>query len=184
MFDINLAVTPHRMVNVWPRVLPPTRQRTCDVERTPSSWNSRTASATSMPDAPFRRNTCCRWGLHGSGSPLADATGTADPDLGAGDDHAVPIDQDMGSTLAAVHDCLPRGGWFVFEIRRPEGRDWDRKSAQSPHVARHPPSFTRARQHDHRRSQAGILSRQQLPRVRGSYWINEPVGIIAARASD
>jgi len=25
-----------------------------------------------------------------------------------------------------VHDCLHLGGWFVFETRRPEVRDWER----------------------------------------------------------
>ena len=35
-------------------------------------------------------------------------------------------DDDWRSTLAAVHDCLRPGGWFVFETRRPEVRDWER----------------------------------------------------------
>lgn len=34
-------------------------------------------------------------------------------------------DEDWCSTLAAVHGCLHRGGWFVFETRRPEVRDWE-----------------------------------------------------------
>jgi SAM-dependent methyltransferase len=35
-------------------------------------------------------------------------------------------DDDWHSTLAAAHDCLRPGGWFVFETRRPEVRDWER----------------------------------------------------------
>ena len=35
-------------------------------------------------------------------------------------------DDDWRSTLAGVHDCLRPGGWFVFETRRPEVRDWER----------------------------------------------------------
>jgi SAM-dependent methyltransferase len=35
-------------------------------------------------------------------------------------------DDDWRSTLAAVRDCLRPGGWFVFETRRPEVRDWER----------------------------------------------------------
>ena len=35
-------------------------------------------------------------------------------------------DEDWQSTLAAVHGHLQPGGWFVFETRRPEVRDWER----------------------------------------------------------
>ena len=35
-------------------------------------------------------------------------------------------DEDWQSTLAAVHGHLRPGGWFVFETRRPEVRDWER----------------------------------------------------------
>jgi SAM-dependent methyltransferase len=35
-------------------------------------------------------------------------------------------DDDWYGTLAAVRDCLRPGGWFVFETRRPEVRDWER----------------------------------------------------------
>jgi SAM-dependent methyltransferase len=35
-------------------------------------------------------------------------------------------DDDWHSSLAAVRDCLRPGGWFVFETRRPEVRDWER----------------------------------------------------------
>ena len=34
-------------------------------------------------------------------------------------------DEDWSSTLDAVHGCLRPGGWFVFETRRPEARDWE-----------------------------------------------------------
>jgi SAM-dependent methyltransferase len=34
-------------------------------------------------------------------------------------------DDDWARTLAAVHDCLRPDGWFVFETRRPEVRDWE-----------------------------------------------------------
>jgi SAM-dependent methyltransferase len=34
-------------------------------------------------------------------------------------------DQDWHETLAAVRGCLPPGGWFVFETRRPEARAWE-----------------------------------------------------------
>ncbi|MEO3936838.1 class I SAM-dependent methyltransferase [Dermatophilaceae bacterium Soc4.6] len=34
-------------------------------------------------------------------------------------------DADWSTTLEAVHDCLHLGGWFVFETRRPEVRDWE-----------------------------------------------------------
>lgn len=35
-------------------------------------------------------------------------------------------DEDWRGTLAAVHACLRPSGWFVFETRRPEVRDWER----------------------------------------------------------
>ncbi len=34
-------------------------------------------------------------------------------------------DDDWSATLAAVAASLPVGGWFVFETRRPEVRDWE-----------------------------------------------------------
>lgn len=34
-------------------------------------------------------------------------------------------DEDWSSALDAVHGCLRPGGWFVFETRRPEVRDWE-----------------------------------------------------------
>lgn len=33
-------------------------------------------------------------------------------------------DEDWAQTLDAVHGVLRRGGWFVFETRRPEARAW------------------------------------------------------------
>ena len=35
-------------------------------------------------------------------------------------------DADWSDTLRAVHDSLRPEGWFVFETRRPEARDWQR----------------------------------------------------------
>ena len=34
-------------------------------------------------------------------------------------------DEDWSATLHAVRTCLRPGGWFVFETRRPEVRDWE-----------------------------------------------------------
>lgn len=34
-------------------------------------------------------------------------------------------DHDWQHTLRSVHGCLRPGGWFVFETRRPEVRDWE-----------------------------------------------------------
>lgn len=34
-------------------------------------------------------------------------------------------DDDWSATLDAVHGCLRPGGWFVFETRQPEVRDWE-----------------------------------------------------------
>ena len=34
-------------------------------------------------------------------------------------------DEDWYATLSAVRTCLRPGGWFVFETRRPEVRDWE-----------------------------------------------------------
>ncbi len=34
-------------------------------------------------------------------------------------------DEDWALTLDAVHGCLRPGGWFAFETRRPEARDWE-----------------------------------------------------------
>ena len=33
--------------------------------------------------------------------------------------------EDWDATLGAVRSCLRPGGWFVFETRRPEVRDWE-----------------------------------------------------------
>jgi SAM-dependent methyltransferase len=34
-------------------------------------------------------------------------------------------DDDWAATLDAVRGCLRPGGWFAFETRRPEARDWE-----------------------------------------------------------
>jgi len=61
-----------------------------------------------------------------------DATALADMDLAAdlvvmtGNVAQVFVsDDDWLRTLNAVHACLRPGGWFVFETRRPEVRDWE-----------------------------------------------------------
>lgn len=38
-------------------------------------------------------------------------------------------DDDWSLTLDAVRSCLRPGGWFAFETRRPEVRDWERWDA-------------------------------------------------------
>lgn len=35
-------------------------------------------------------------------------------------------DQDWAQTLSAIRDSLRPAGWFAFETRRPEARDWER----------------------------------------------------------
>lgn len=45
-------------------------------------------------------------------------------------------DDDWQVTLAAVHDCLRPGGWFTFETRRPEVRDWERWNMAPTSVGR------------------------------------------------
>lgn len=64
-----------------------------------------------------------------------DGDATAVPDLDEGADLVVMTgnvaqvfvdDEDWHTTLGAVHRLLRPGGWFVFETRRPEVRDWER----------------------------------------------------------
>jgi SAM-dependent methyltransferase len=65
--------------------------------------------------------------VHGDATPLAGFGETADLAVMTGNVAQVFVsDEDWRCTLTAVHDCLRPGGWFVFETRRPEVRDWDR----------------------------------------------------------
>jgi SAM-dependent methyltransferase len=65
--------------------------------------------------------------VHGDASALRDRRLTADLAVMTGNVAQVFVsDDDWRSTLAAVRDCLRPGGWFVFETRRPEVRDWER----------------------------------------------------------
>ena len=43
-------------------------------------------------------------------------------------------DQDWSATLSAVRAVLRPGGWFVFESRRPEARDWENWDVAPTHV--------------------------------------------------
>jgi len=65
--------------------------------------------------------------VHGDATALAGRGVAADLAVMTGNVAQVFVsDDDWRSTLAAVHDCLRPGGWFVFETRRPEVRDWER----------------------------------------------------------
>jgi len=65
--------------------------------------------------------------VHGDATALVGRGVTADLAVMTGNVAQVFVsDWDWGSTLAAVRDCLNLGGWFVFETRPPEVRDWER----------------------------------------------------------
>lgn len=65
--------------------------------------------------------------VHGDASALPARRLTADLAVMTGNVAQVFVsDDDWRRTLAAVRDCLRPGGWFVFETRRPEARDWER----------------------------------------------------------
>jgi SAM-dependent methyltransferase len=65
--------------------------------------------------------------VHGDAAALAGSGETADLTVMTGNVAQVFVsDGDWRSTLAAVHECLRPGGWFVFETRRPEARNWER----------------------------------------------------------
>ncbi len=64
--------------------------------------------------------------VHGDATALADRGAAADLAVMTGNVAQVFVDdEDWAATLAAVHDCLRPGGWFAFETRRPEVRDWE-----------------------------------------------------------
>ena len=61
--------------------------------------------------------------INGDATALA---GTADMAVMTGNVAQVFVsDADWSETLTAVHAALRRGGWFVFETRRPEVRAWE-----------------------------------------------------------
>lgn len=65
--------------------------------------------------------------VHGDATALVACGVTADLAVMTGNVAQVFVsDEDWCDTLAAVRDCLRPGGWFVFETRRPEVRDWER----------------------------------------------------------
>lgn len=62
------------------------------------------------------------------GDALALAGRVADADLAVMTGNVAQVfvsDEDWDATLGAVRACLRPGGWFVFETRRPEVRDWE-----------------------------------------------------------
>jgi SAM-dependent methyltransferase len=65
--------------------------------------------------------------VHGDATALPSRGVSADLAIMTGNVAQVFVsDADWRSTLAAVHACLRPDGWFVFETRRPEVRDWER----------------------------------------------------------
>jgi SAM-dependent methyltransferase len=66
-----------------------------------------------------------RW-VHGDATALESLGVDADLAVMTGNVAQVFVtDEDWASTLAAVHGCVRPDGWFVFETRRPEVRDWE-----------------------------------------------------------
>lgn len=64
--------------------------------------------------------------LHGDATVLDGREIAADVAIMTGNVAQVFVsDDDWARTLDAVHGCLRPGGWFVFETRRPEVRDWE-----------------------------------------------------------
>lgn len=64
--------------------------------------------------------------LHGDATTLQGRGLAADLAVMTGNVAQVFVsDDDWAATLDAVHECLRPGGWFVFETRRPEVRDWE-----------------------------------------------------------
>jgi SAM-dependent methyltransferase len=66
-----------------------------------------------------------RW-IHGEAIDAAEQGVVADLAVMTGNVAQVFLtDSDWRSTLAGVHACLSPGGWFVFETRNGEARDWE-----------------------------------------------------------
>jgi SAM-dependent methyltransferase len=65
--------------------------------------------------------------VHGDATALSTRGLAADLAVMTGNVAQVFVaDDDWRGTLAAVFNSLRPGGWFVFETRRPEVRDWER----------------------------------------------------------
>lgn len=64
--------------------------------------------------------------IHGDASQLVGRCAEADLAVMTGNVAQVFVDDsDWSQTLHAVRSCLHADGWFVFETRRPEARDWE-----------------------------------------------------------
>ena len=66
-----------------------------------------------------------RW-VHGDATSLVGLEAAADLAVMTGNVAQVFVsDEDWYDTLRAIRTCLRPGGWFVFETRRSEVRDWE-----------------------------------------------------------
>ncbi|HEY5784983.1 MAG TPA: class I SAM-dependent methyltransferase [Microlunatus sp.] len=64
--------------------------------------------------------------VHGDATVLVGLEVAADLAVMTGNVAQVFVsDEDWYATLRAIRACLGPGGWFVFETRRPEVRDWE-----------------------------------------------------------
>jgi SAM-dependent methyltransferase len=64
--------------------------------------------------------------VHGDATALIDVVAAADLAVMTGNVAQVFVsDEDWYATLRAIRTCLRPGGWFVFETRRAEVRDWE-----------------------------------------------------------
>jgi len=64
--------------------------------------------------------------VHGDATALIDVVDAADLAVMTGNVAQVFVsDEDWYATLRAIRTCLHPGGWFVFETRRAEVRDWE-----------------------------------------------------------
>jgi SAM-dependent methyltransferase len=64
--------------------------------------------------------------IHGDATALVGLVSAADLALMTGNAAQVfVLDEDWYATLGAIRACLRPGGWFVFETRRSEVRDWE-----------------------------------------------------------
>lgn len=80
----------------------------------------------SLDVAQTKPNAALVTWVHGDATALIDLVPAADLAVMTGNVAQVFIsDRDWSDTLAAVHSCLRPGGWFAFETRRPEMRDWE-----------------------------------------------------------
>ncbi len=74
--------------------------------------------------------------VHGEGTAVAELGLTADVAVMTGNTAQVFVsDEDWHDTLGAIARCLRAGGWFVFETRRPEARDWEHWDVAPTEVA-------------------------------------------------